>query len=242
MPEGEAEECDPAGQREERERQADDRHGDELAPDACRRWVTVREPPPDPEVVAPGLGVRDGQEPRRERRAVRLRDELGQSAIDEEAKRAPRPDGLGGMWLPEQGAVVLADLVGVPRGGNQDRDSGDDRDNAEQRSAVPWPRHRRDYENQEHDANRPQRPGPDELSEAEHEPERHRHTEPVVRAYEEPRREDERRRREQHRQRLGMEHRRRLHYHRADGEEHDCREMEDLPPRPEQACESEQQD
>ncbi len=50
----------------------------------------------------------------------------------------------------------------------------------------PWPRHRRDYENQEHDAKRPQRPGPDELSEAEHEPERHRHTEPVVGAYEEP--------------------------------------------------------
>ena len=63
MPDGEAEERDPPGQRDERERQADDRHGDELAPDACRRWVPVREPPPDPEVVAPRLRVRDGQEP-----------------------------------------------------------------------------------------------------------------------------------------------------------------------------------
>ena len=97
-----------------------------------------------------------------------------------------------------------------------------------------------DHQHQDDDADRPQRPGTDELREAEHEPERRRHAQPVVGADEEPRREDERRRREQHRERFGMEHRGGLHDDRAHGEEDDRREMKGLSSGPEQAHEDEE--
>ena len=144
------------------------------------------------------------------------------------------------MRLPEQRTVVVADLVGVPGSRNQDRDSGDDREDTEQRTTVERTRDRRDHQHQDDDADRPQRPRTNELRKAEHQTERRRYAEPVVGADEEPSGEDERCRREQHRQGLGMEHRSRLHDDRAYGEEDDRREVEGLSSGPEQAHEDEE--
>ena len=163
--------------------------------------------------------------------------ELRQPAPDEEPDRATRPHRLGRVRLPEEGAVVLPYLVHVPESRDEDRYPDDGRERAGKPAALVRPRDGRNGEHDDDDTERPERPGTDELRQAERDAEPEQQGKAVVGANEDPCGEHEGGGRQQHRQRLRVEHRGRLHDDRARDEEHDRREVEQFPAGPEQADE-----
>ena len=131
--------------------------------------------------------------------------------------------------------------MGVPRSGHSDGHDDDERRRDREPASLGGAGGGGGHEHHHDDGERPERPGADELRETEAQPEGRSSDQLPVGANEKPGGEHERSRREQHRQRLGMKHRRALQDDRADDEEDDRREVEHVPTGPEKPDEHEEE-